>query len=99
MRAALFALVLCLSRSSLFGGQPMYVAICNNSGLPETVVGHAKKEIVLVFSAAGADIRWVECVEVPTAKAELGNQLFVVRLRSDGPRRVHARVPSIVSHK
>jgi hypothetical protein len=64
----------------------MYVAICNTSGLPETVVSHAKKEIVLVFSAARADIRWVDCVEVPTAKAELGNQLFVVRLRGDGPR-------------
>ena len=41
---------------------------------------------MLVFSAGGADIRWVECVEVPTARAKLGNQLFVVRLRSDSPR-------------
>ena len=85
MRAALFTLVLFLS-GCCFGGQPMYVAICNTSGLPETVVSHAKTEIALVFSAAGADIGWVDCVEVPAAKAELGNQLFVVRLRSDGPR-------------
>jgi hypothetical protein len=86
MRATLFALVSCLSGTSLFGGQPMYVAVCNSSGLPETAVSHAKKEIVLVFSAAGADIRWVGCVEVTTTKMELGNQLFVVRLRSDGPK-------------
>jgi hypothetical protein len=63
----------------------MYVAICNTSGLPESVISQAKKEIVLVFSVVGADIHWVECVNVSTAKAELGNQLFVVRLRRDGP--------------
>jgi len=85
MRAALFALVTMFSVRSLFGGQSMYVAICNASGLPETVVSHAQKEIVLVFSAAGADISWVACVDVSTAKAELGNQLFVVRLLRSGP--------------
>ena len=85
MRAALFALMAFFSGSCLSGGQPMYVAICNAAGLPRDVVNHAEKEIVVVFSAAEVDIRWVDCEAVPPPEPEIRNQLFVVRLRSDGP--------------
>jgi hypothetical protein len=73
------------SGGCLFGDQPMYIAICNIAGVPRAVVNDTRNEIVVLFSAAEVDVRWVECEAVPPPKAEIRDQLFVVRLRSDGP--------------
>jgi hypothetical protein len=86
MRAILLAVVSVLATSLLFCGEPMYVAVCNLSALPEATVNNAKTEAAFVFSAAGADIQWIACDAIPQARTQLGGQLFIIRLRNGSPR-------------
>lgn len=76
-------ILIAAASAPLFGGQPMYVALCNNAGLGDQTVGEARHEIEITFDVIGASVNWVACEDIDSSKAQHGNLLFVIRLRPD----------------
>jgi hypothetical protein len=85
-------LLLLFQASSLVAGQKMYVSICDFSGVAAKVIDSSKTEVALAFLAAGAQISWVDCNDIGQAKTQVGEQLFVIRLRVGTPTMIYRSV-------
>jgi hypothetical protein len=85
MRFMWLGLLLLLHGGFLFASQRMYVAICDLAGVPGSVIHQSEAETTFAFTAAGVQVRWVGCSDVPKAKEDHGDQLFVVRLQDRIP--------------
>ena len=85
MRPLLLTVMTLCNTSFLVCGTPMYVSLCNAVGLSEGSTVRAQAETRILFEAAGVEIFWVPCDTIATARLELGDRLFVVRLLGDAP--------------
>jgi hypothetical protein len=72
---------------SLGVAQRLNVAICNLSGLRDSVVLTSQAETGAAFRAAGVSVMWRDCNVFPAPEAQEDEPWFVIRLRAGKPPR------------